>query len=89
MAEPTNKKAEPLKALEGMVRRQAMRIIEIPKMEREQHYQIMRESLAEALDVYKVPPDEALELVDLLVRMIEALALEMEAGGAAKPRRAP
>ena len=88
MAEPTNKKAEPLKALEGMVRRQAMRIIEIPKMERERHYQIMRESLAEALGVYEVPPDEALELVDLLVRMIEALVLEMEAGGGSGEGRA-
>jgi len=82
------KKADDLKKLEGLVRRQAMRMIEVPKEERGEHYKLVRESLMESVRVLNVPGAEACELVDFLVRMIEALLFEMEAGGGAGGGRA-
>ena len=68
-------------AVTDMVQRQALRIAALPKEEREEHFESVRQSLEEAaVATYPDNPNERAELIDLMMKTIRALVLEIDAG---------
>ena len=68
----------------GAIQRIAMAIVELPREERSEHYTVARTSLAAAIKELGVDESIANAWLDKTIVGIQALVMEIEAGGGAE-----
>jgi hemoglobin-like flavoprotein len=84
MNEVSSEELEGLAATVGAIQRIAMAIVELPQEERRGHYTVVRKSLAAAIKELGVDDPIANAWLDKTIVGIQALVMEIEAGGGAE-----
>ena len=86
MHEVSSEELEGVAATVGAIQRIAMAIVELPQEERSEHYTVVRKSLAAAIKELGVDDPIAHAWLDKTIVGIQALVMEIEAGGGAETR---
>jgi hypothetical protein len=84
MPELTPVQQQALDATRGAVQRIAMKIVTLPREQREAQYSAVRGSFEEAIKKFNVEGDPAAQWLDITMATLRALVSEIEAGGGAK-----
>jgi len=80
----SSEELEGVAATVGAIQRIAMAIVELPQEERSEHYTVVRTSLAAAIKELGVDDPIANAWLDKTIVGIQALVMEIEAGGGAE-----
>jgi hemoglobin-like flavoprotein len=83
MNEVSSEELEGVAATVGAIQRIAMAMVELPPEERTEHYPVVRTSLAAAMKELGVEDEIANAWLDKTMDGIQALVMEIEAGGGA------
>ena len=84
MHEVSSEELEGVAATVGAIQRIAMAIVELPQEERSEHYTVVRKRLAAAIKELGVDDPIANAWLDKTIVGIQALVMEIEAGGGAE-----
>jgi hypothetical protein len=81
MAERTPEGQAALSATMDVIYRHATTIAALPKSQHEAHFKTVRESLEEAVETLDLPSEHTTEWIDLMMKTMRAMVLEIEIGG--------
>jgi hypothetical protein len=88
MADLTSEQQKALDATMGSLNRIAMKILAMPKADREAQYAIVRRSFVESLPVFNINGETGEEWVEKYMGFLRTLVSMIEAGGGAGGGRA-
>jgi hypothetical protein len=80
MAERTPAELAAISATLDVIYRHASTIAAMPKGQREAHFKTVRESLEEAVEPLDLPSEHTTEWIDLMMKTMRAMVLEIEIG---------
>jgi hypothetical protein len=80
----TNEERQALEDSLGAIRRIAMKVIELPKEQREQQYANIRREFENSIRKYGAQGERIAKWLDNMMTAIRALVAEIEAGGGAR-----